>query len=101
MDLLARLSGVPANTPRAVAFQLKQALHLKCTPAVQFLGDGGDALCLFTSASDHAKAGGAGMVRLFGLAVSVAISGGPAPAVEKLTACDGRRVSLQIVSDTM
>ena len=99
MGLQAWLSGVPANTPRAVAFQLKQALHLKCTPAVQCLGDGGDARCLFTSASDHAKAGGAGMVSLFG--VSVAISGGPAPAVEKLTACDGRRVSLQIVSDTM
>ena len=75
-----------------------RALALERTPDIFLLG-GGAALCVFTSAADHAKAIGS-TVDLFGVPVHVCGAAPPA-AVPKLVACDGRRVRVQIISDTM
>jgi hypothetical protein len=99
MGLLAvKLFGIPANAPCALAFQLKLALALERTPAVCLL-NGGTALCIFSSAADHAKATRT-TVDLFGVPVTVCDTAAPR-ALPKLLACDGRRVRVQIVSDTM
>ena len=75
-----------------------RALALERTPDICLLG-GGAAVCIFTSAADHAKANGS-TVDLFGVTVHVCGAAPPA-VVPKLAACDGRRVRVQIISDTM
>ena len=96
-----RLSGLPQGPPSALAFQLKEALGLEQTPALRLLG-GGAALCFAANPADRAKVSASGSAALELLGVAVAVSAAvAAPAVETAEACDGRRVSVQIVSDTM
>ena len=96
--LALRLAGVPANTPRALAFQLKTALALQRTPEIALLRNG-TALCIFTSAADYAKVDGSA-IEVFGVPVTP-VSCTPSATAPKLVACDGRRVRVEIVSDTM
>ena len=94
-----RLSGLPQGPPSALAFQLKEALHLERTPTLRPLG-GGAALCFVSDPADRARVSASATVELLGVAVGVSAAAA-APSVEKVEACDGRRVSVQIVSDTM
>ena len=98
--LALQLVGVPANTPRALAFQLKTALALQRTPDIALLSNG-TAMVMFTSATDYAKVDG-GAIEVFGVPVTpVRICSTRSATVPKLVACDGRRVRIEIVSDTM
>jgi hypothetical protein len=71
------LSGVPANPPTVLAYQLQQALGLGATPLVVKQGRTG-ARCFLRSGADGAKALAAGSALIFG--VRVGISATPAPA---------------------
>lgn len=86
------LQGVPANPSGAVAYQLKEALGLVCTPQLLLSpptpGGMCSAMCFFGSATDREKVLAVGVVAVFGVRVRVSAGVGqaskPTPAPKRI-----------------
>ena len=81
------LSGVPANPPTALAYQLQQVLGLGATPLLIKQGRAG-ARCFLRSGADGATALAAGSAQIFGVRVGISAT----PAATKAADLRGNRI---------